>query len=102
MRIQPDDTAWPIVSGSFEPWMRKERRAEIYRAGAKRALDSARHVSRQIGAALAHLGRRGPSRPFLLAGDGVDPSPFKTGTPDADAVAQGGAVIEDELETVFG
>lgn len=22
MRMQPDDTAAPIVSGSFEPWMR--------------------------------------------------------------------------------
>ena len=22
MRMQPDDTAWPIVQGSFEPWMR--------------------------------------------------------------------------------
>jgi len=22
IRMHPDDTAWPIVSGSFEPWMR--------------------------------------------------------------------------------
>ena len=58
-----------MVSGSFEPWMRYIGAAEIHGPGAERVLDAARHVARQVGPTLQHLGRRRPVRPFALGRD---------------------------------
>jgi hypothetical protein len=51
---------------------------------------------RQVGAALQHLRRRRPIRPFLLGCDLFLAGPGEAGLADADAVADGGAVVLHE------
>src|SRR3954465_12127965 len=63
-----------------------ERRAQIHRARAKRILDTALHVTRQVRPAGQHLRRRRPVRPFLLGGDPVHAAPAEAVAADADAV----------------
>src|SRR5580704_5681081 len=101
MRQQPDDTAWPMVSGSFEPWMRY-RVEPRYIALAERIVDAAFHVARQVGSSRPHLRGRGPARPFLFRADVVDTGPAKAVAADADAVAQGLAIAEHEIEPPLG
>ena len=91
IRMQPDETFWPMVQGSLVPWMRYIGRAEIERAGAERIVGAAVHVARQVGPALHHCRRRRPARPFRLAADRLVARPGEARAADADAVAHGAA-----------
>ena len=105
MRMQPDDTAPPIVQGWLVPWMRYSRRAEIERAGAERVLHAAGQIGRQVaalgGLALDHLRRRTPVRPLALVGDLVRARPFEAGLAGADAIAPRLAVLLDQIEEIL-
>ena len=102
MRKQPDDTAWPIVSGSLEPWMRYSVEPR-YIARAPSGLSTPPAMWRgRSGRRAQHLRRRRPARPFLLGGDAVGAAPAEAVAADADAVAQRLAVAEHEIEPSFG
>src|SRR5258705_13142924 len=79
-----------------------KRRAEIHGARAKRVVDAARHVARQVGPPRQHLRRRGPARPFLFRGDAVDAGPAKAVAADTDAVAKRLALRQDEVKPPLG
>src|SRR5208337_877087 len=77
--------------------------AEIERARAHRVARAAGHEARQIGLALDHLRWRTPVRPFLLAGNLLQPGPLEAVAADADAVAQRAVVRLDQVEeALFG
>src|SRR4051812_30786784 len=75
-----------------------ERGAKIHRARAKRIVRTARHMARQVGAALEHFGRRHPVRPLRLPRDALDARPGEPGTADADAIADRLAVLLHQIE----
>src|SRR6202158_1976642 len=79
-----------------------QRRAQIHGAGAKRIVDAARHVARQIGPTRQHLRGRGPARPFPLRRDAVDAAPAKAVAADTDAVAKRLALRQDEIKPPLG
>src|ERR1019366_6806383 len=72
--------------------------AEIHGARAKRIPRAARHETRQIRLARDHFRRRMPIRPFRLAADGLDAGPGEALAADADAVTNGPALAEHEIE----
>src|SRR5579871_3176832 len=79
-----------------------ERRAEIERPRPERVLDTATHVSRQIGPARDHLPRRRPVGPFPLGRNAVHPAPAEAVAADPDAVAQRLALSEHQIEPPLG
>src|SRR5271156_2944895 len=60
-----------------------ERAGEIHRARPERIVDTPLHVTREVRAALQHLRRRRPVRPFSLVADARDAGPGETWPPDA-------------------
>ena len=72
--------------------------AEIHGAGAERIAGAASHEARQIGLARDHLRRRMPIRPFGLARDLQQALPGEAIAADADAVADGGGLVLDQIE----
>src|SRR3954449_4116058 len=78
-----------------------ERRAEIQGARAKRIVDAAAHVPRQVGAAAQHFPRRRPARPGAFLRDDLGARPFEAAAADADAVADRRAVTEHVIEAAL-
>ncbi len=106
-RMQPDDSDLPIDQGCVVPWMRIQRvdlaLVEIHGAGAERIAGAAGHAVgplARFGVAGLHLLGRMPHRPFALGLDLRHARPGEALAADADAVADGGAVLEDEIEEV--
>src|SRR4029450_589821 len=79
-----------------------ERRAEIHRARAERIVLAALHVARQVGSPPQHLRRRSPIRPFPLRADLLPAGPAEAVAADADAVAHGLTVAEDQIQAALG
>jgi hypothetical protein len=72
--------------------------AKIHGAGAKRIAGATRHEARQIRLARHHFRRRIPIRPFRLPADGLHAGPGKTVAADTDAVTNGPALAEHEIQ----
>src|SRR5215207_5341759 len=79
-----------------------ERAAQIHGPGTERIVDAARHVARQVRAALQHLRRRAPIRPLALHGDGLCARPLEAGPADANCVLNGLPVSERVVEAPLG
>ena len=98
----PDETALPIVSGSFVPWNAKERvlfaLEEIKRASAEGVFEPAFHFLGQVGTALQHVFWRYPTGPFGFSSNLGDAFPREPLPPDTNAVTDGRASGLDEIE----
>src|SRR5579862_2393679 len=79
-----------------------ERRAEIERPRTEWVLDTAPHVTRQIGPSRDHLPRRRPVGPFPLGRDAVHAAPAEAVATDPDAVAQRFSTAEHEIKPPLG
>ena len=74
------------------------RLAQIHRPGAERVAGTACHKPRQIGLTHKHLCGRTPIRPFCLAGHRLLTGPCETFAANADAVAHGLRVVQNEIK----
>src|SRR5262245_19363665 len=75
-----------------------QRLAEIQGHGAERVFEATRHPLRQARISLAHLLRRDPVRPRLLAADSLRTRPAKTFAADRDRIGVRVVVRKDVVE----
>src|SRR5215207_6545982 len=91
-RKQPADSACPMVSGSFDPWMRYMLEPRYM----------ARAPSGLSGPPRQHLRRRRPVRPFALGADARHAAPGEADVSDANAVCKSSSRDGCCLEPVLG